>query len=246
MDIRKRLKEFERMQGTDDMNAMVVRVLINKYTLENVVFGDLKPNDKIPFDRFVEDLNLQQQKPYLFRERIAGNFITKDERVANRDEDEFIMECFFFHIQNVFMACPNSDNAFGGIYDLSEYIMGLYPLFKQIIKTEVEEESRVFEPVFNDRHDEAVCYGNIAKFLISINTRHLRQGRCVDRYVKGLPYIPYYVQRLLRINKNRYLLANSDTDSLEYKLAILSAIHFMKWEHTKLFELKVQKWGNTK
>ena len=47
-------------------------------------------------------------------------------------------------------------------------------------------------------------------------------------------------------NKNRYLLANSDTDSLDYKLAVLSAIHFMNFEHTKLFKLKEQKWENTK
>ena len=46
----------------------------------------------------------------------------------------------------------------------------------------------------------------------------------------------------LIVEKNRYLLANSDTDSLNYKLATLSAIHFMNWEHTKLFELKAQKW----
>ena len=122
--------------------------------------------------------------------------------------------------------------------------MSLYPLFKQIIKTEVEPIDIV--PVFKDRKDETVCYDRISKFLIAIKVRGLRQGECVNRYVKDLPYIPYYAQRLLRVEKNRYLLANSDTDSLEYKLAILSAIHFMNWDHTKLFEQKAQKWENTK
>ena len=241
----KRLKEFEKMQGTDTMNAMVVNVLIKNYTLENVAFGELSPNDKIPFDRFIEELDLQKFNPYSFSDIIGGSYITMDGRVANRAEDEFIMECFLFQIQNVFMSAQCSI-AFGkDDFWFSKFIMNLYPLFKQIIKTDVEVKPSELTPVFKDRKDETACYDGIAKFLISIKARSLRQGSCVDRYVKDLPYIPYFVQRLLKQNKNRYLLANSDTDSLDYKLAILSAIHFMNWDHTKLFEQKAQKWEST-
>ena len=111
-----------------------------------------------------------------------------------------------------------------------------------LLLAEREVEPSDLAPVFKDRKDETACYDSISKFLIAIKARGLRQGECVNRYVKDLPYIPYFVQRLLRVEKNRYLLANSDTDSLDYKLAILSAIHFMSWENTKLFELKAQKW----
>ena len=245
MDIRKEVEEFEKLQGTETMNAMVVNVLIKNYTLENIAFGELRPNDKIPFDRYVEELELQKFNPYSFRDIKEGSYITMDGRVANRGEDEFIMECFLFQIQNVFMSAQCSI-AFGkDDFWFSKFIMNLYPLFKQIVKTEVEVEPLELTPVFKNRKDETACYDGIAKFLISIKTRSLRQGSCVDRYVKELPYIPYYVQQLLKTNKNRYLLANSDTESLDYKLAILSAIHFMKWEHTKLFELKAQKWDST-
>ena len=242
MDIRKSVEEFEKLQGTDTMNAMVVNVLMNNYTLENVAFGKLKPNDEIPFDRYVEDLDLHKFKPNSCRDMVEGNYITRDGRVADKAEEDFIMECYLFHIQNVFMAYPKCSIAFGkDDFGLSKFIMILYPLFKQIIKTEVEVEPLALAPVFKDRKDETACYDRISKFLIAIKARGLRQGGCVDRYIKDLPYIPYFVQRLLQTNKNRYLLANSDTDSLDYKLAILSAIHFMKWEHTKLFELKAQK-----
>ena len=246
-DIRKSIKEFEKSQGTDVMNAMVVNVLINNYTLENVAFGKLKPNDEIPFDKYVEELNLQKFKPDLCRDMIEGNYITRQGRVVDKAEEDFIMECFLFNIQNVFMAYPKCSIAFGkDDFGFSKFIMSLYPLFKQIIKTEVEVEQLNLAPVFNNRKDETACYDRISKFLIAIKARGLRQGECVNRYVKDLPYIPYFVQRLLRTDKNRYLLANSDTDSLDYKLAILSAIHFMKRENTKLFELKAQKWENTK
>lgn len=247
MDIRKSVEEFENLQGTDIMNAMVVNVLMNNYTLENVAFGKLKPNDEIPFGRFVEELNLQRFKPNLCRDMIEGNYITRQGRVADKAEEDFLMECFLFHIQNVFTAYPKCSIAFGkDDFGFSKFIMSLYPIFKQIIKTEVEIDPRAFAPVFKDRKDETACYDGISKFLISIKARGLRQGECVNRYVKHLPYIPFFVQRLLRVEKNRYLLANSDTDSLDYKLAFLSAIHFMNFEHTKLFELKAQKRESTK
>ena len=246
MDIRKEVEEFVKLEGTDIMNAMVVNVLMNNYTLENVAFGRLKPNDEIPFNRYVEELDLQRFKPHSCRDMIEGNYITRDGRVADKEEEDFIMECFLFHIQNVFMAYPKCSIAFGkDDFGLSKFIMGLYPLFKQIIKTEVEDEQLDVAPVFKDRKEEGASCDGISKFLIAIKVRGLRQGECVNRYVKDLPYIPYFVQRLLRTDKNRYLLANSDTDSLDYKLAILSAIHFMNIKHTKLFELKAQKWKST-
>ena len=244
MDIRKSIEEFEKLEGTGVMNAMVVNVLMNNYTLENVAFGKLKPYDEIPFDRYVKDLNLQRFKPNSCRDMIEGTYITRDKTVAQKSEEDFIMECFLFHIQNVFMAYPKCSIAFGkDDFGLSKFIMSLYPLFKQIIKTEVEAQN--FVPVFKYRKDETAFYDRISKFLIAIKARGLRQGERVNRYVKDLPYIPYFVQRLLRVEKNRYLLANSDSDSIDYKLAILSAIHFMKWEHTKLFELKAQKREST-
>ena len=246
MDVRKSVDEFEKLEGTDMMNAMVVNVLMNNYTLENVAFGKLKPNDEMPFDRYVEELNIKRFKPNSCVDMIEGNYITRENRVAEKSEEDFIMECFLFNIQNVFMAYPKCSIAFGkDDFGLSKFIMSLYPLFKQIIKTEVEDESLDLAPVFKDRKGETVCYDKISKFLISIKARGLRQGECVNRYVKDLPYLPYFVQQLLRVDKNRYLLANGDTDSLDYKLAILSAIHFMNWENTKLFELKVQKWEST-
>ena len=57
--------------------------------------------------------------------------------------------------------------------------------------------------------------------------------------------MPYYVKRLLKVKKGRCLLANSDAESLDFRLAVLSAIEFMNAEHTQLFELKARKWAET-
>ena len=84
MDIRKSVDEFEKLEGMDIMNAMVVNVLMNNYTLEQVSFGKLKPNDEIPFDKYIEDLDLQKFNPHSCWDMVEGNYITRDKRVADK------------------------------------------------------------------------------------------------------------------------------------------------------------------
>lgn len=230
------------------MNAMILKVLINVYTLEKVAFGELKPGEKLPFEKYVEDLNLYRYQPYVFRKFIESDIISNNETVVEKGVEEFIKECFLFQTDLIFMKAPKHEgNLRNGRFlkynrGFGEFILSLYPLFKQILQTEVDIDFLDLSSVFKVRHNEMVNYENISKFLVAIKAKGLRQGSCIDRYVKNISYFPYYVKRLLKKNKNRYLLANSDTESLDYKLAILSAIHFMKFEHTKLFELKTQKW----
>lgn len=241
--------ENDKIYEKDILNALVVGTLMNNYVLENVTFGKLKPGDKLPFDKFVEDLDLKKYNPYAIRDYIGGSFISS-ETVAEIDEDEFLKECFIFHVNFVFMSAPKHKGDFGddGLtpfkFGLNEYILSLYPLFKEIVKTEAAIGHFDVMPIFEERHDEALCYEKISKFLVAIKTKRLRQGACVERYVKDIPYMPIFVQRLLMQKKNRRYLANGDTESTGYKLAVLSAIHFMKFEHTKLFELKALAWEN--
>lgn len=220
---------------------------MNTYTLENVALGKLSPGDKIPFDGYVKDLELQQLKPYAFRDRLEGNAISSDETVVNKEWDYFAKECYTHHINYIFATAPHKqdyddDGLFLYKLGLNEFIMGIYPLYTEILRTEVEYDVFDLVPAFTDKVLESECYEKISKFLVAMKMRKLRQGGCVNRYVKNLPYIPYFVQRLLKVHKNRYLLANSDTNSLDYKLAILSAIQFMNPEHSKLFELKSKQW----
>lgn len=229
-------------------NLIQVTTLTNQYALENIAFGKLRPKDQIPFDRFVEELELQKCDPYAYRDCIEGIAITKEETVPDEDIEIFLKECFVSRMNFVFKSAPKkgSDYDDDGLHcylnGLNEYIMQLYLLFKEILHTEVTPDFFESGRLFPDRPTETACYEKIAKFVVSIKTRLLRQGGCVDRYVKNLPYLPVYVKRLLKIHKSRYLLANSDTSSLDYKLAVLSAMQFMNPEHTKLFELKAIEW----
>lgn len=225
--------------------------LFNAYAIENVVFGDLKPRDKIPFGKFIEDLELTAWKVYCVRDRIKGEAIAENETIADKEIVFFEKECFIFHMNYVFDTAPQSkrkDDDENGLHPfnkegLSGYIMRLFPLFRNILATKVEYGFFEIASPFSDRVVQTACYEKIAKFLVAILTRGLRQGGCVDRYLKDLPYLPYYVKRLIKVKRGRFLLANSDVESLDFRLAVLSAIHFMNAEHTQLFELKARKWA---
>ena len=231
--------------------AIETSELFNAYVIENVVFGDLKPRDKIPFGKFIEDLELTAWKVYCVRDSIKGVAIAEDETIADKEIAFFEKECFIFHMNYVFDTAPYSkrkDDDENGLRPfnkegLNDYIMRLFPLFQNILATEAEHNFFEIASPFLGRAVQTACYEKIAKFLVAVLTRGLRQGRCVDRYIKDLPYLPYYVKRLLKVKKGRILLANSDAESLDFRLTVLSAIHFMNAEHTQLFELKARKWA---
>ena len=234
--------------------AIDVSSIFNAYAIENVVFGDLKPKDKVPFEKFIKDLELTAWQPYSVRDCIAGVAITENETIADKEIVFFEKECFIFHMNDVFDTAPYSkrkDEDENGLHPfnkegLNDYIMRLFPLFRNILATEAEHDFFEIASPFADRAVQTACYEKIAKFLVAIITRGLRQGGCVDRYIKDLPYLPYYVKRLLKEKDGRFLLANSDTESLDFRLAVLSAIHFMNAEHTQLFELKARKWASSR
>ena len=62
-----KLKGIKNLQDEKLINEFMnhmFRKLIQDYTLENVVLGFLNPKDKIPYDRFINDLHLQETNPY--------------------------------------------------------------------------------------------------------------------------------------------------------------------------------------
>lgn len=231
--------------------AIDVNSIMNAYAIENVVFGELKPNDKIPFERFVEDLDLKNLQPYAVRDCIEGVAITKEETVAEKNIDFFYHECFIFHMNYLFDSAPYSkrkDDDENGLRPfakegLNAYIMRLYPMFKSILKTKAEHDFFTLVSPFPNRSEQTSCYEKIAKLLTAIITRGLRQGACIDRYVKDIGYLPYFVEKIIKVINGRYLLANSDPETLDFRLAVLSAIQFMNAEHTQLFECKAKKWA---
>lgn len=223
-------------------------ILFNLYTNENIIFKRLQPKEPIPFEKYINELGLQRLAHYLDTDHIDGDYI-RQSCVAELAFDKCCFDYFKDRVEYIFEGTPiskdieddenNIEHYKNGLY---EYLKNLYPIFAEIIKTDIEPDLFAATPNMLEKAELSIYYAQIMKFVKAIKMKHLRQGSCVDRYVKDMPLLSPFIKRLLKKRKGRFLLANSDTDSLDYKLALFSCFRFYSEENAKLFELKMLQW----
>ena len=220
--------------------------LFNLYTCENILFKRLNPTDKIPYEKYIEDLDLHKLAHY--SPDFDGDYI-ENGFVKDIDFDYCCFDYYRDKIEYIFCDYPiakgyeDDDNDLehykNGLY---EYLKDLYPIVVEIIKTDIEPNLFATVPDILNKSERTAYYAKTTKFVTAIKTKHLRQGGRIDRYVKELPFLSPFVNRLIKKHKGHFLLANSDTNSLDYKLALLSCFCFFSSENAKLFALKTLRW----
>mgnify|MGYP001048027064 CR=1 FL=1 len=228
-------------------------ILFNLYTNENIIFKRIKPTEPIPFKRYIEELGLQNFARFLDINHIDGHYIDNS-CVAEIDFNFCCFDYFKDRIDYIFEGAPISkdyedeendiEHYKNGLY---EYLKSIYQIFEEVINTDVMPDLFASVPNILNRRELNDYYSKTTKFVKSIKLKHLRQGGCIDRYVKELPLLSPFVKRLIKKRKGHFILANSNTDSIDYKLALLSCFRFYNEENAKLFELKLLQWEeNTK
>ncbi len=221
----------------------MVNSLFNRYAIECVTMGTLQPNDKIPVEQFVRDLELEHVYSPNCKDNLLGYAITEDGKVVNQPFDYFAKEFLYSALNLFFIEAPlntqteDDDGVMDYKYGLREYIKGLYSTFCEILSVNVEYDFYELVCPIDKRQQKAV-----RKFLFDIKVKKLKQGKNVCRYCKETDDVPYYVQRLIENKNGKYILRNNDTNSNDYKLALLSELVFMNCEHGKLLELKMRRW----
>lgn len=226
--------------------------LINTLANENVVFGRIKSKEKVPTKQYLENLGLKRMIPYIADENLDGVNI-QNSCIVEKDFSERCFELYIERISYLFYKIP-IDKSFeeeDGIahykYGWYEYLNNLYPLFVEIIKTEVQPDLFAAIPELLDFKQQLNYYDTVSRFVLAIKTKGLRQGGRIDRYVKNMNFISPLIKRLIITRKGHYYLKNSNINSLDYKLALFSCFRFMNEDNAKLFELKILKWEeNTK
>lgn len=122
---------------------------------------------------------------------------------------------------------------------LSEYLKELFPLFCDVMQTEIPD------PIQLDFFREPVdlrSLSDLRDFLSVILLKGLRQGKRVDRYLKSLLPLTGYLRRLIRERNGHFYLENSDIQSLDYRLTLLSCFSFLSPENNHIFALKLYLW----
>ena len=142
--------------------------------------------------------------------------------------EEIYFRLYADNVNEIFARAPkaagtNKDYAILPFkYGLQDYLYRLYPLFRQIVITGALPD--LFCPPNSIDADN--YYAKVRKFVAAIRLKQLRQGNRIDRYIKDLPALSPYVARLIKPYKGHCLLANSDIESLDYKLALLACFSF--------------------
>ena len=227
-------------------------ILMNNYANENVLFGRIKALDKIPIYQYLEQLGFRNIEKYIDDLLLDGNNI-KNGYVLERDFNDRCFELYKDKIDYIFYKVPldksaetNYEDIYHYKYGLYDYIKSIYPLFKEIISTEITPDFFATIPDIIDEETKFLYYEKVTKFILAIKLKGLRQGRRIDRYVKDLPHISPLIMRLIKKHKGHYYLTNNDISSIDYKLALLSCFRFYNEENHKIFELKIEHWYNSK
>lgn len=228
-------------------NNIIVNSLFNSYAIECVTMGTLQPNDEIPVERFVRELSLEHIYSANCKNDLSGYAITEDGKVKNRPFDYFAKEFFYSALNMLFIDAPlntqteNDDGIMDYKYGLREFIKEQYSMFCEILSVKVEYDFYEFACPIDKRQQNA-----IQKFLFDIKVKKLKQGKNISNYCKAMDFVPYYVQRLIENKNGKYILLNNNTDSNDYKLALMSALSFLNYAHSKLLQLKMQLWEQNK
>lgn len=223
-------------------------ILINLYTNENVIFGRIKSNDKVPIDQYLKDLGFCNMDEFICDLFLNGHNI-ENGYVIERDFNDRCFELFRDKVDCIFDKVPidksydeDVKDIFHYKFGLYDYIKGIYPLFKEIITTEITPDFFATVPDILDEGTKRIYYTKVIKFILAIKLNGLRQGGRIDRYVKDLPLISPLIMRLIKKHKGHFYLKNNDMNSLDYKLALFSCFRFFNEENAKLFELKALRW----
>lgn len=216
----------------------IVSARINHYALEEVVLGKIKPTEKIPFDRYIRETDLTCENPYEIRgELLAGMVVDSDEKIVDREPDFFGDLFYTFRVKCTFIHEIYGDR-FKSTNTISEYLRNLYPLFREVMNTQIAYKDTASKEEFL----YAPTQYDIAHFLASIKIKNIRKNASIGSYLKNVKYLPHFVQMLVEKKGERYILVNNDTESYVYKLALLCSLFFSKVSHAALFETKAIEW----
>lgn len=239
--------EEEKQRFRDKTYPKIVSFALNRYALENVAFGDIQKGDKIPFENYVDKLNISYYQPEKYRKQIAGIAINSREKICIDKTDA--MCAMFFHRVNLLWsaACqivPTGDNDFyPNDFDrnLARVTFDLLPLFLNIMKVRVDCKY-VYQPKKYDKWPSDLIYFRTAKFLLGIYLNKIQPLDCVDKYFSDISELPDYLRRMLMKWNQNYHLKGITADSMLYKLAILYTLDFESEKHQFIFHKKIEKW----
>lgn len=239
----------------EDLDLLIRKMFtlaINRYACENVTLKKINPGEPIPYRDYLRELDLDMLDPMkTFSPDICiGEAINPSNCIEEKEYDYFCHEFYATAIDRFF---ENAADAYGKKHgrkfnkrfqnlknDLGIYMDELFFLFREIVQTDVEYNLNDEITECTDR-DYFAYVGKLDFFLCDLLTKYSMVNDCVDQYLKNLE-VPHYIGRILKSENGHHYLQHNDPESLDFKLAILSALPFMSLKNALLFQQKIVTW----
>lgn len=219
------------LQITSAFCNIAFNISVNDYALECVVLNRLQIGEQLDIDKVFRELGIEKALKYISFTALEGNFIDAKGKIKKLPQDQY-RKLFFLRNMNVLYSAATKTQRTN--YDF----ITPYQIYEQILDCNITLDFFDLSP-----DDEILLRNRAARtFLAAIKLKGLQQGKCVDRYIKKIPYLNEQLKRLIKEHKGHYLLANSDTESINYMLAVLSYFTFTSPQNAKLFKLKIEQW----
>lgn len=208
-----------------------------KYLLENIVLGKIGPGEKIPLEKYMEELRLKCGRSELFKQ-LSTSMLINGDCVANRNITDFCQAYFKAQMNKLFR----------------ESCILKYKSFKTgELSSDIENESEFYQKVFAVFWDvlNVACGSNtiyplqgsglerMRKFVAAMKLMHLHPGKKVSCWLARMRDMPIYTRQMVNLQYGVYILENNDTDSIEYKLSVLSAFEFCTHENARIMAEKL-------
>lgn len=244
---------FTESEIQDALSDLFLNFVINDYALEEVLFGNLKPGDKFPVDKFIKDMHFDFLTANDFSSIVYEGHVIDEYGIIEKKDPEYFRKHFYnYEMSCIFADAAPEDKNFDDIGlmifnndAMTAYINDNYTMFCEIIDTPIEyDEFSLLLPVKSEVRKG--CTMELKQFIADIMLKKLKVGKNVNKYFDKMVYVPYFVEQLVEKRKDKYFLKINDTESLDYKLAAFSVFDFFLNRNAMLLELKSKQWLENK
>lgn len=237
-------------ETAEAMLKIVMGITINAYAEENLALNRIRPYDTLPVETYFADLNFQHIDLEHEMQLLDGLAISNGV-IVPVDYEEIYFDLFRSKADKVFAKAPK--HKMTRVYDdsldimpykngLYEYLKKVYDIFRDVIT--FDAACSIEKNVSNNASylKNTDYFEKLTEFIADIKIRPIGIGTCVDKYLKDLPYISPYVQRLVTKEDGHFYLTENDAQKTEYITALFSCFDFSTEYNTKLFESRMLRW----
>ncbi len=171
-----------------------ISMLINNLALEDIVMGNLKVGDAVPLEKYIRELKPCDRYSNIEREETLVGTVIDDNRKIRICQQDYFLDLFYTSHCRLTYCKEIFDDRFCVENGISADLRALYPLFCDIMQTEIEKKpcSIVVEQVQFAPKNADIC-----RFLVAIKKKNLIKGANVTSHLKKVDSLPYFVKRLI-------------------------------------------------